>query len=386
LSKHYLDIPVVYYHSIGPVNHNWNRSFLTLDLPYFEDQLKFFKNNFQPVFLHEYWAIRNQKQPAGRNPLVITFDDGFLDNWIWAFPLLKKYGIKATIFVCPEFVDLKNPVRPNLDDYWNKNASLEEITRLGYMNWEEMRIMLKSGLIDIQSHTMSHTKYFISDTIKDFHHPGMDCLYPVGNLFPEYKPYHILNEQFEKLLPYGYPIFEEQSSVCARKVTINPDFIDLTLEALFGYDFKNYHTERAMAHIAQLYKKFKSANDLIVEVESEAAQFKRMQYEIVGSKKIIEENLNIPVEFLCWPHGDNNDKAHKVAMEAGYLATTSGSKLRQHDHPDRIPSRIGVHPVSNSRLLTLMKLKYKTGSAHNRFPYKHVNAFYNIVKYGKVNV
>jgi hypothetical protein len=35
--------------------------------------------------------------------------------------------------------------------------------------------------------------------------------------------------------------------------------------------------------------------------------------------------------------------------------------------------------------LTLMKLKYKTGSAQNRFPYKQVNAFYNIIKYGKAN-
>jgi hypothetical protein len=383
LNKHHPDIPVVYYHSIGPVNQNWNRSFLTLDLPYFEDQLRFIKNNYRPIFLHEYWAIRNQLQPSGKDPIVITFDDGFLDNWIWAFPLLKKYGIKSTIFVCPEFVDLKNSVRPNLEDYWNKNASLKEITQLGYLSWDEMRVMLKSGLVDIQSHTMSHTKYFISDKLKDFHHPGMDCLYPVGNLFPESKPYHILNEQFETLLPYGYPIFEEQSSVCARKVKISRDFINSVTEAFSGYDFKQYNTDLAKSHVLQIYEKYKSADGLIEEIETEAEQLKRIRYEIIGSKKIIESNLNIPVEFLCWPHGDNNDEVHRIAMQAGYLSTTSGSKLSHHDHPDRIPSRIGMHPVYNSRYLTLMKLKYKTGSVQNRFPYRQINAFYNLVKYGR---
>jgi len=386
LNKSPQNIPVVYYHSIGPVNCNWNRSFLTLDLPYFEDQLRFFKNNFQPIFFKEYWSIRNNLQPADKNPIVLSFDDGFLDNWIWAFPLLKKYGIKATIFVCPEFVDLKDTIRPNLEDYWSKKASLTEITQLGYLSWDEMRVMLKSGLIDIQSHTMSHTKYFVSDKLRGFHHPGSDCLYTVGNLFPEFKPYHILNERFEKLIPYGYPLFEEVSSVCARKVKISQEFINSTIDALSGYDFKNYNSETAMFHISQIYDRFISTDRLINEIESEVEQLKRIQYEISDSKKSIEVNLNTPVEFLCWPHGDNNDMVHNLAIEAGYLATTSGSKIQQHGHADRIPARIGVHPVSNSRFLTLMKLKYKTGSAQNRFPYRQVNAFNNIVKYGKTSV
>jgi hypothetical protein len=386
LNKPLQNIPVVYYHSIGPVNRNWNRSFLTLDLTYFEDQLRFFKKNFQPIFFKEYWNIRNNLKPAVKDPIVLSFDDGFLDNWIWAFPLLKKYGIKATIFVCPEFVDLKNTIRPNLEDYWSKKVTLGEITQLGYLSWDEMRVMLKSGLIDIQSHTMSHTKYFVSDKLRGFHHPGIDCLYPVGNLFPEFKPYHILNEQFEKLLPYGYPLFEEVSSVCARKVKINQEFINSTIDALAAYDFKNYNSETAMFHISRIYEKFKSADRLIDEIETDSEHLERIKYEILDAKQIIETNLNIPVEFLCWPHGDNNDMVHDVAMEAGYLATTSGSKIRQHDHADRIPARIGMHPVSNSRLLTLMKLRYKTGSAQNKFPYRQVNAFYNIVKYGKTNV
>jgi len=348
--------------------------------------MRFFSQNFETLFLREYWNIRNGLQPAGRNQMVITFDDGFLDNYTWAFPILKKYGLKATIFVCPEFVDLTATVRPNLEDCWNKRASVDEINKPGYLSWEEMKIMVNSGHVDIQSHTMSHTKYFVSGELTGFHRPGHDCLYPVGNVFPERKPYHILSKDFEQLLPYGYPLFEEKSSVCARKVTINPSFTVGAAEALAGYDFSRYSFAGAFTRVRELYEHFRSNNDLVTETETEAAYMNRLAYEIMGSKQEIETRLGHKVEFLCWPHGDNNEVAHKMAMDAGYLAATSGNMMRYSGQPDRISARIGLHQVKNSRYLSLLKTKYKTGSALNRFPYSQVNSCYNLLKYGKRTV
>jgi peptidoglycan/xylan/chitin deacetylase (PgdA/CDA1 family) len=377
------DIPVVYSHSIGPVNKDWNRNYLTLELPFFEDQLRFIKENFQAIFFKEYWDIRNHRQPNIKNPIVITLDDGFLDNWIWAYPLLKKYGLKATIFVSPEFIDLRDEIRPNLEDFWNKKSGYEELLQWGYLSWPEMKEMLRSGLIDIQSHTMSHTKYVISDKLIGFHHPGNDCLYPVGNIFPELKPYHIQDKSFEMRLPYGYPLFEEQSSVCARKVTINPTFISECQKKLETYDFNNYSFETAFIHVQNLYEQYKTNGQLITGIESEKDYMNRVNYEISGSKKILENNLKKPIEFLCWPHGDNSGLVHQVAMNAGYLATTTGSKIRIPDSADRIPDRIGMFHVRNNRFLSLLKFKYKLGSWLGRFPYHQINASYNLIKYGK---
>lgn len=380
------NIPVVYSHSIGPVNKQWNRNYLTLELPFFEDQLRFIKDNFQTIFLKEYWDIRSHLQANIKNPIVITLDDGFLDNWIWAYPLLKKYGLKATIFVSPEFIDIRDVIRPNLEDLWNKRTSNEELMQWGYLSWPEIKEMLSSGLIDIQSHTMSHTKYPISDKLVGFHHPGNDCLYPVGNLFPELKPYHISDNSFEKKIPYGYPLFEEQSSVCARKVTINPAFISECLEKFNSFDFNNYNFETASKQVQDLYEQFRSKGKLISSVESEEDFNNRVSYEIVNSKIILEDNLKKPVEFLCWPHGDNSVLAHQVAMKAGYLATTTGSKINIPDSVDRIPDRIGMFHFRNNRFLSLLKFKYKLGSWLGRFPYYHINASYNLVRYGKRKV
>lgn len=374
------DIPVVCYHSIGPIASHWNRNFLTLELPYFEDQIRFISKHYDTIFLKEYWEMRSGVKQLNEKALVITLDDGFLDNWIWAYPILKKYNVRATIFVCPEFVDASSSLRPNLDDYRNNKVSFEAIHQWGYLNWNEMREMIASGFIDIQSHTMSHTKYFISDKLIGFHHPGNDCLYPVGNLYPALKPYHISDSSFEKQLPFGYPLFEEISSVCARIHSINPVFIKACIDKLKDVDFTQYSFHKAFTLVENIYHQFQKNNELIIAVEEEENYKKRLEYEIAGSKIALEKNLNKPIEFLCWPHGDNSHEAHAVAMKAGYLATTTGSKMDIPQSADRIPDRIGLFKTKNSRFLSLLKAKYKLGSFKHQFPYYEVSKMYELMK------
>jgi hypothetical protein len=377
-------IPVVYYHSVGPVNNLWSRNFLTLELRFLEDQFKYYSKNFTSISLKKYWEIRNGFSNPVKNPLVITFDDGYLDNWIWAFPLLKKYRLHATIFVSPEFVDLKNGIRPNLEDYEKGNASKEEIFRWGFLSWDEMKYMEDSGYVDIQSHTATHTKYYVSEKIIEFHHPKDDCLYPVGNMYPEMKPYYIGNEEFERKLPYGYPFFEEASSVIAHKVEINPDFITEVIQKTHkasGF----FGSASTVADLSKIYEDFRRRERLILSIEDEDQYNIRLNYEIVDSKTIIEKKLNKKVEFLCWPHGDFTDLAHEIAIRAGYLATTVGSHTNTPDSPDRIPERIGIYHSKNNRTLSILKAKLRINNYLGRFPAKAISSFYKSLKYGKPN-
>ena len=361
-----IKIPVVYYHSVGPFIQNWTRSFLTLAEEAFREHLKYFHRNFTTITLKELWLIRNGYIRPVKNPLVITFDDGYSDNYNRALPLLKEYGIKATIFISPEFTDDRNIVRSEKDG-------------TGFLSWKEMESMQESGLIDIQSHTLTHTKCFISDKITGFHHPGGDILYPTVNIFPERKTDHIGDPGFEKLLPYGFPLFEEASAVLARKVTINPDFISECISRFKNYDFGNYSFKDAFSLIKPLYKSYQKEERLITLKESDDEYLIRVRNEIYRSKEIIEGRLNKKVEFLCWPHGDNNEFLHSMALDAGYLMTTKGKARGVKDSAiTRIPERMGVDFSSwKKKQKTVFKLKAFSG----KFPYDFLLNTFRIVKW-----
>jgi len=73
----------------------------------FESHLQEITEHYQPISLHnlkEY--IETNTLP--RNAVVITFDDGYVDNLCYAAPLLEKYGVPATVFVTSGFVDKSN--------------------------------------------------------------------------------------------------------------------------------------------------------------------------------------------------------------------------------------------------------------------------------------
>lgn len=378
--SHY-NIPIVYYHSVGPKKPDWRLNFLTLDLRYFEDQLKYFSTKHNVISLTDYIEITKGRKNSPANPLVITFDDGYLDNWIWAFPLLRKYGLKATIFVSPEYVDPRNIVRPNLDDFNTGNASAADVHQWGFLSWDEMRVMENSGLIQIESHTMTHTKYVVSDKITGFNHPKADSIYTILNKYPNQKPFYINDPKFENQLPFGYPLFEMKSSVNAIMVQINPSFYEEALLAFNDYDFASYDYNTARTKVDDIYNRYVKSNILIIASESDSEYVARMRYEVEQSKEIIEQQLNKKVAVLCWPHGDNNAVVHKMAIDFGYEATMWGKETPIGYDPQRIPSRIGTSAFRNNRLLTLQRAAFKINCAAQRFPFFQINNIYQKIRY-----
>lgn len=385
MPKKSVRIPVIYYHSVAPKKKkNWILGFLTLELKYFEDQIRYFlRYNYETHFLMDYFLQKKGEKELDSRHICLTFDDGYLDNWLYVFPLLKKYGLKATIFINPEFVDPRDIVRKNLDDYWTNSASFKEIDQWGFLSWEEMRIMEKSGLIDVQSHTLTHTKYFVSDRLIDFHRPGADSVCLISNHFPGRKPFYIGDPDFENLIPFGFPKFEEESSMITRRVFINEEFNREVVKVLNDWDWtSDYAFEETFKKIKPVYQRYKNEGRLIVGQESDKEYESRIIDELCLSKEIIENKLDKKVYFCGWPSGDNNELVHQKALELGYLATTAGKRNCESNDFQCIP-RFGLGKCKNNRFLTIQKTHYKLKSFQKKFPYYQIKKCYNYFKYGK---
>ena len=73
----------------------------------FEQQLAFLKERFNLVSLSELVRSQGQSTHPGRDNVALTFDDGYEDNYLNAFPVLKRSGLSATIFLVSQFINGK---------------------------------------------------------------------------------------------------------------------------------------------------------------------------------------------------------------------------------------------------------------------------------------
>lgn len=132
-------IPVLMYHYFSEGKSSASESnYLSVDV--FEEQIKaLLKNGYTPISFYDLKQFMDGKADLPSKPILITADDGYLNNYTLAYPILKKYNVQATFFVSTAFVGEKT-----VNDHFS---------------WEDALKMEKSGLIDIQIHGHDHTRF-----------------------------------------------------------------------------------------------------------------------------------------------------------------------------------------------------------------------------------
>ena len=306
------------FHSVGNFHSDWNENWLSMTKTHFEEFCKYLHaKKFKTKFL-DHWYNEQNNFKKSSNTIYLTFDDGYLDNWLIAFPILKKYGLKATIFINPEFVDSSsNKIRSIQKDGKGSNSE-----SLGFLNWEEIIEMQNSGLIDFQSHSLTHNYYFQSSNIIDIYENQKKYHWLEWLSKPNEK--HLwLNKNQNKSIQKGYPIFEYGRSLGLRKYLPDNNFLEYALK-IYNSSF-NSDSFSKKEHINHLNKKILEYDG---RMENDSELEKRYQKELALSKDIIEKKLNKKVEFLCWPGGGYNNISVEISKTLGYKASTLASKLR----------------------------------------------------------
>lgn len=140
-----LKLPIIYYHLIDEPPKGIECKSIFIEPRRFERQLKFLKwLGYKSILLDEFMDCFETKIMPKMRSIVITFDDGWLDNFTHAAPILRKYEMTATIFVIAGMIGK-----------WNKLSGGEEGDYI--VNEEQIRELIRMGF-DIQSHGMTHRR------------------------------------------------------------------------------------------------------------------------------------------------------------------------------------------------------------------------------------
>jgi hypothetical protein len=130
-----IHLPILMYHHIDYLPPNASKLWqdLTVSPETFEAQMKYlFEQNYQPITFEEFLNFLKNKKEIPEKSLIITFDDGWKNQYQNAFPVLKKYNFRATFFVVVTYIG---------------GSAL--------MNWKELRELIENKM-EIGSHSMTH--------------------------------------------------------------------------------------------------------------------------------------------------------------------------------------------------------------------------------------
>ena len=117
------------------------------DLGIFEEHLKYIKEHFVTIFAGE---------EVGKNSICLTFDDAYADFYIYIFPLLKKYNLKATLAIPTKYIlETTNQSAENRLKYEHNDLFIN-YENATFCTYEELDEMVKSGLVGLASHSHSH--------------------------------------------------------------------------------------------------------------------------------------------------------------------------------------------------------------------------------------
>lgn len=123
------DVPVLNYHKVDNYDHP-----LSVSPEQFDRQMAYLaQQGYHTISPDQLMAHLNYGRRLPDKPILITFDDGYLDNYVYAYPIMKKYGFTGIIFIITNLVGHDSR----------------------YLNWPQIREMKNNGFL-FGSHTLSH--------------------------------------------------------------------------------------------------------------------------------------------------------------------------------------------------------------------------------------
>lgn len=132
------DIPIIMYHSV--LENKSGNYCVTPEM--LKEDIEYLKNHgYEPIFIEDIINFCEGEGTLPKKPVVISFDDGYFNNYYYAYPIIKEEDFKANLNVIGGFCDFST----TSGDSDNLNYS--------YLTWKEIKELHDSNLFEIGNHT-----------------------------------------------------------------------------------------------------------------------------------------------------------------------------------------------------------------------------------------
>ncbi len=251
-----------------------------------------------------------------KKSVMITFDDGWTDNYIWATPILAKFAVKAVLALNTGLLDDSGTRLRTVDDFKvadSKTALHGASYRKdfsSFLNWNELREMKRSGIWDIQAHGDSHVGCYQS-------------LENIRGFYPEKK--HWTMEYALGETPFdGAPRTKFISTLSSPKTVLSQELRE---------KLRNSQNDSERFKICRDFK------DPVKNLETEDEFIRRVKADLSACKEKIRKNLGIEADSFFWPWGHSSALSRKIAVDCGYkmLFTTEKAPVNRKTSPEMIP-------------------------------------------------
>ncbi len=141
ISTKRLTIPTLMYHSVKPSSDDY----LTVSLANFYRQIKQLAASHQIIPVGHVLENFQEQRALPENPLILSFDDGLVDNIEYAVPVLQEFGVSAVFFIIARYIGQSNS--------WNHRAYCFE----NHLSAADLKNLVRSGF-ELGNHSLTHQR------------------------------------------------------------------------------------------------------------------------------------------------------------------------------------------------------------------------------------
>jgi peptidoglycan/xylan/chitin deacetylase (PgdA/CDA1 family) len=280
-------------------------------------------NGYVTLSLDAYHDVLRERLAPPERAVLLTFDDGRASVWSVAAPLLRRHGMRATVFLVPGRIP-SHPPGPDWDDVEAGRATRSRV--LGreaeggaLLSWEEIDALARSGLLDFQSHTLFHARVHTSPQLAGFATPDSRRGY---HAFDQPLVRDGDEDRLGEQVPLGTPLLRSAPRT-SEDLRFFEDAEARTACVAAVADSGGAGFFLRADWEARLRAVFRSTR-LRGRTETREEQAAAIRRELAEARHVIQERTGRPVVHLCYPWHAAGPTARRLALETGYATAFCG--------------------------------------------------------------